>query len=268
MWHHEHMAERWLLRKSTFTVTAVCNRKCFRPPHSTHCLFILAPVMWKRMWNLERVWGKRFDVRGQMHFLCRSWGFHIHIALEFKRTHSVPAPRQTQVFSTSYPRMLQQSLSRFLMWVERRGIHSTWKPRDEKKPKKGWWKETRKSTMDFFLFLNGLIRAKHGVGYERKMWYGILVTRGLTRDKKLAGVVVFLVSHISLCCGEWAWKEGALSKFYVAFWKQNKPSSEQYTQLQYLSDNRALIFLTSQILPVKHPVWNPPWSLFSLVGVP
>lgn len=152
MWHHEHMAERWLLRKSTFTVTAVCNRKCFRPPHSTHCLFILAPVMWKRMWNLERVWGKRFDVRGQMHFLCRSWGFHIHIALEFKRTHSVPAPRQTQVFSTSYPRMLQQSLSRFLMWVERRGIHSTWKPRDEKKPKKGWWKETRKSTMDFFIF--------------------------------------------------------------------------------------------------------------------
>lgn len=27
-------------------------------------------------------------------------------------------------------------------------------------------------------------------------------------------------------------KEGALSRFYVAFWKQNKPSLEQYIQLQ------------------------------------
>lgn len=148
---------------------------------------------------------KRFEVRGQVHFLCRSWWFHVHIALEFKWTHSVPAPRQTQVFSTSYPGMVRQSLSRFLMWVGGRWIHSKWKPRDGKKPKNGWWKETRKSAIDFFyFFLNGLIRAKHGVVYERKMWYDILVTRGLTQDKKLTGIsspwyLIFLCALGSEC---------------------------------------------------------------------
>lgn len=134
-----------------------------------------------------------------MHLLCRYWGFHVHIALEFKQSHSVLALRQTQVFSTSYPGMLRRSPSRFLMWVEGKGIHSKRKPRDEEKLKIRRWKETT-----FFLFLNGLIWAGHGVGYETKMGCGILVTRGLTQDKKLAGFsslwyLIFLCALGSEC---------------------------------------------------------------------
>lgn len=94
------------------------------------------------------------------------------------------------------------------------------------------------------------------------MWRdGMEVTVGLTEDKKMAGIFFSLVSHISLCFGEWVQKERALSRFYVAFWKQNKPSSEQYIQPQNFSDSRALIFPTSQVLPVKHPVWNLLWVI-------
>lgn len=101
------------------------------------------------------------------------------------------------------------------------------------------------------------------------MWRdGMEVTVGLTQDKKMAWIFFSLVSHISLCFGELVQKEGALSRIYVAFWKQNKPSPEQYIQPRNFSDNRALIFPTSQVLSVKHPVWNPLWSLFSLVDVP
>lgn len=130
-----------------------------------------------------------------MHLLCRYWGFHVHIAVEFKQTRSVPALRQTQVFSTSYPGMLQRCLSRFLMWVEGKGIHSKWKPRDEKKG------DGRKQL--FLKKKNTLIWAKHSLGCETKMWYGILVT-GLTQDKKLAGVffsryLIFLCALGSEC---------------------------------------------------------------------
>lgn len=178
---------------------------CFSETTARYTLPLLSvPVMWKRMWNLEREWGR--DLMWGAKCICS-----VDTEDSMYTSHwnsNRPTPCQRSGKHRCSPRAirecLQWSLSRVLMWVEGKGIHSKWKPRDEKKPEIGWWKEARKSAIDnFFSFLNGLTWAKHGVGYETKMWCGILVTRGLTQDKKLAGVFFSLVSHISLCSGEW-----------------------------------------------------------------
>lgn len=204
-----------------------------------------------------------------MHLLCRYRGFHVHIALEFKQTHSVPALRQTQVFSTSYPGMLQWSLSRVLMWVEGKGIHSKWKPRDEKKPEIGWWKEARKSAIDNFFFFfkwTDLSKAWCGIWNKDVMWHfsdkrvntgqkagwGFLLP-GISYFFVLWGVSVKRGSAVKVLCGLLKTEQAlfrTISPAPVLFWQQG-------THFSNFPDP-----------PCKTPVWNPLWSLFSLVGVP
>lgn len=171
----------------------------------------------------------------------------------------------TQVFSTSCPGMFQWSLSRVLMWVEEK-----WKNLEEnesqgmRKPRSRWqiFKKKRREG------LQSIAERIYWRSEEGLTWWHDGNNRVNKGQKKMAGVFSSRVSHISFCFEEWAQKKGALSRFYVAFWKQNKPSTEQYIQPQNFSDMSALIFPTSQVLPVKHPVWYPLWSLFSLVDIP
>lgn len=172
----------------------------------------------------------------------------------------------TQVFCTSCPGMFQWSLSRVLMWVEEKGKNLAENESQGMRWSRGvdgrYLRKREERVCKVYL--------TEFIGDQRKVWRDdMMVTTGLTKDKKkMAGVFSSRVSHISFCFEEWAQKKGALSRFYVAFWKQNKPSTEQYIQPQNFSDMSALIFSTSQVLPVKHPVWYPLWSLFSLVDIP
>lgn len=172
----------------------------------------------------------------------------------------------TQVFCTSCPGMFQWSLSRVLMWVEEKGKNLAENESQGMRWSRGvdgrYLRKREERVCKVYL--------TEFIGDQRKVWRDdMMVTTGLTKDKKrwlgfsLPGYLIFL----SALRNE-RQKKGALSRFYVAFWKQNKPSTEQYIQPQNFSDMSALIFSTSQVLPVKHPVWYPLRSLFSLVDIP